>query len=195
MIHRDPVKECRQPQAVPCRCGVSVKLPRCRPDLAEDISAQKTVHSVLKIGGHHNRSDRVVGHSLFFRETIGGVSAVPRIPFPIEYPTMDPRSPVAALWSILLVDIKTVMQIMATRTINAFGGLVMFILGTLVVLAGQDKAPTVHKGCRIHRNRQVMGHHTRTLQSRTVCNLLFRKLPLPSCHLVTNCDTYLIASS
>ena len=33
----------------------------------------------------------------------------------------------AALWSILLVDIKIVMQIMATSTINAFGGLVMFI--------------------------------------------------------------------
>lgn len=33
----------------------------------------------------------------------------------------------AALWSILLVDIKTVIHIIATRTINAFGGLVMFI--------------------------------------------------------------------
>jgi len=42
---------------------------------------------------------------------------------------MDPRSPVAALWSILLVDIKTVMQIIATKTINAFGGFVMFTLG------------------------------------------------------------------
>ena len=38
-------------------------------------------------------------------------------------------SPVAALWSILLVDIKTVMQIIATKTINAFGGFVMFTLG------------------------------------------------------------------
>ena len=82
---------------------------------------------MCEVGGLHNRSDRIVGHSLFFRETIGGVSAVPRIPFPIEYPTMDPRSPVAALWSILLVDIKTVIHIIATRTINAFGGLVMFI--------------------------------------------------------------------
>jgi len=90
---------------------------------------------------------------------------------------MDPKSPVAALWSILFVDIKTVMQIMATRTINAFGGFVMFILGTLVVRAGQGKALTVHKGSRTHRNRQVMGHHTRILQCRTVCNLLFRKLP------------------
>ena len=35
----------------------------------------------------------------------------------------------AALWSILLVDIKTVMQIIATKTINAFGGFVMFTLG------------------------------------------------------------------
>jgi len=90
---------------------------------------------------------------------------------------MDPKSPVAALWSILLVDIKTVMQIMATRTINAFGGFVMFMLETLVVLAGQGKVPTVHKGSRILRSRSVTGHRTQTLQSRTVCNLLFRKLP------------------
>ena len=83
----------------------------------------------------------------------------------------------AALWSILLVDIKTVMQIMATRTINAFGGFVMFILGTLVVLAGQGMALTVHKGSRILRSRSVTGHRTRTLQCRTGSNLLFRKLP------------------
>ena len=83
----------------------------------------------------------------------------------------------AALWSILLVDIKTVMQIMATRTINAFGGLVMFMLGTLVVRVGQGMVLTVRKGCRIARNRSVKDHHTRTLESRTVCNLLFHKLP------------------
>ena len=59
----------------------------------------------------------------------------------------------AALWSILLVDIKTVMQIMATRTINAFGGLVMFILATLVVRVGQGMVLTVRKGCRIARNK------------------------------------------
>ena len=83
----------------------------------------------------------------------------------------------AALWSILLVDIKIVMQIMATSTINAFGGLVMFMLGTLVVRVGQGMVLTIRKGSRIARNRSVKGHHTRTLQSRTVCNLLFRKLP------------------
>ena len=59
----------------------------------------------------------------------------------------------AALWSILLVDIKTVMQIMATRTINAFGGLVMFMLATLVVRVGQGMVLTVHKGSRIARNK------------------------------------------
>jgi hypothetical protein len=77
---------------------------------------------------------------------------------------MDPRSPVAALWSILLVDIKIVMQIMATSTINAFGGLVMFMLGTLVVRVGQGMVLTIRKGCRIARNRSVKDHHTRTLQ-------------------------------
>ena len=66
----------------------------------------------------------------------------------------------AALWSILLVDIKTVMQIMATRTINAFGGLVMFMLGTLVVRVGQGMVLTVHKSSRIARKRQVTGHPT-----------------------------------
>ena len=35
----------------------------------------------------------------------------------------------AALWSILLVIIRVVMQIIATKTINAFGGFVMFTLG------------------------------------------------------------------
>jgi hypothetical protein len=92
----------------------------------------------------------------------------------------------------LLVDIKTVMQIMATRTINAFGGLVMFMLGTLVARAGQGMAQISHKGCRIARKKRVTGHHTRTLQSRIVCNLLFRKLPLPSCHLILNRNRYLI---
>ena len=126
MIQRDSVKVRRQLQAIPSGRGASVKFTSGGPDLAEDILAEKSVHRVDEVGGLHNRSDREVGHSLFFRETIGGVSEVPRIPFPMEYPTMDPKSPVAALWSILLVDIKTVMQIMATRTINAFGGLVMF---------------------------------------------------------------------
>jgi len=101
---------------------------------------------------------------------------VPRIPFPIEYPTMDPKSPVAALWSILLPYIKPVMHTIATRTINAFGGFVMFILGTLVVLAGQGMVPTVHKGSRILRSRSVTGHCTRILQCRTVCMFLFHKL-------------------
>lgn len=66
----------------------------------------------------------------------------------------------AALWSILLVDIKTVIHIIATRTINAFGGLVMFILATLVFRAGQGMVLTVHKGCRIARKKRVTGHHT-----------------------------------
>jgi hypothetical protein len=118
---------------------------------------------VCQIGGLYKRPHWEVGQSLFFRETIGGVSEVPRIPFPMEYPTIEPRSPVAALWSILLVDIKTVMQIMATRTINALGGLVMFMLGTLVVRAGQGMAQISHRGFRIARNRSVTDHHKQTL--------------------------------
>ena len=50
------------------------------------------------------------------------------IELPIEYPTIEPSRPVPALWSILPNDIKTVMQHMATSTISALGGLVMFIL-------------------------------------------------------------------
>jgi hypothetical protein len=76
----------------------------------------------------------------------------------------------------LLVDIKTVMQIMATRTINAFGGLVMFMLETLVFRAGQGMVLIVRMASRNRRRTRVTGHHKRTLQSRTVCNLLFRKL-------------------
>jgi hypothetical protein len=64
----------------------------------------------------------------------------------------------------LLVDIKTVMQIMATRTINAFGGLVMFILATLVARAGQGMAQISHTGSRIARNRSVTDHHKQILQ-------------------------------
>ena len=127
MIQRDSVKVRRQLQAVPSGCGVSVELPRCGPDLAENILAEQSVHRMGQVGGLDKRPHWEVGQGLFFRETIGGVSAVPRIPLPMEYPTMDPSNPVAALWSILLVDIKIVMQIMATSTINAFGGLVMFI--------------------------------------------------------------------
>lgn len=83
----------------------------------------------------------------------------------------------AALWSILLVDIKTVIHIIATRTINAFGGLVMFILGTLVFRAGQGMVLTVHKGCRIARKKRVTGFRTYIRQCCSVCKLQFCKLP------------------
>jgi len=45
---------------------------------------------------------------------------------PTLYPTIVPKIPVPADWSILPIAIRTVMQTIATSTINALGGFVMF---------------------------------------------------------------------
>ena len=48
--------------------------------------------------------------------------------FPTLYPTIVPKIPVPADWSILPKAIRTVMHTIATSTINALGGFVMFTL-------------------------------------------------------------------
>jgi len=120
-----------------------------------------------------------VGPNCHLRPKIGGTwePSLGLMEFPTLYPTIVPKIPVPADWSILPKAIKTVMQTIATRTISAFGGLVMFMLGTLVVRAGQGMFPTIHKGSRNRRNRQVTGHHTQIRQCCFVCMFLFCKLP------------------
>ena len=67
---------------------------------------------------------------LILLEMIGGTGSpfLGRIEFPTLYPTIVPRIPVPADWSILPIAIRTVMHTIATKTINALGGLVMFTL-------------------------------------------------------------------
>jgi len=67
MIQRDPVKICRQLQAIPSGCGVSVKFTAGGADLAEDILAEEPVHRVCQIGGLHNRANREVSHASSLR--------------------------------------------------------------------------------------------------------------------------------
>jgi len=71
---------------------------------------------------------RPYGH---LRPKIGGTCSpfLGRMELPTLYPTIVPRIPVPADWSILPIAINTVMQTIATSTINALGGLVMFTLG------------------------------------------------------------------
>jgi len=68
---------------------------------------------------------RPYGH---LRPKIGGTCSpfLGRIELPTLYPTIVPKIPVPADWSILPIAIRTVMQTIATSTMSAFGGLVMF---------------------------------------------------------------------
>lgn len=67
-------------------------------------------------------------HLILF-EIIGGIGSpfLGRMEFPTLYPTIVPKIPVPADWSILPIAIKTVIQTIATMTISALGGLVMFM--------------------------------------------------------------------
>ena len=73
-----------------------------------------------------------VGPYCHLRPKIGGIwePSLGLMEFPTLYPTMVPKMPVPADWSILPIAIRTVMQTIATRTISALGGLVMFIMPT-----------------------------------------------------------------
>ena len=70
-----------------------------------------------------------VGPNGHLRPKIGGTWSpfFGRIEFPTLYPTIVPRIPVPADWSILPIAIRTVIQIIATKTMSALGGFVMFI--------------------------------------------------------------------
>ena len=127
MIQRDSVKVRGEPQAVPSGSGRMVELPRCRPDVAEEVRWNNSVRYARQVFRHHDLLHGIVGH--FFLEMIGGTCSpfFGLTEFPIEYPTMDPSIPVPADWSILPTLIKIVMHTMATRMINNFGWLVNVI--------------------------------------------------------------------
>ena len=74
---------------------------------------------------------------LILLEMIGGTGSpfLGRIEFPTLYPTIVPRIPVPADWSILPIAIRTVMHTIATRTISALGGLVMFTINLSIFLS------------------------------------------------------------